>query len=235
MQKLIIIILVSVCMFGSLQAQSPIGRDLASLRRGCYYQLPGCTTSTSIISTSVVDFAINRAIAETCKKYPAIEKLDTIGVSKDDEGVALNSDFLRIKKVFRMGSDTLRYPLAPIPTDSVFSFQGDLKNHYHEDKNSLLSIKYFSTFGKRLLLHPKPAKLNADPDSFLVYYFAQDAMLVNSTDSTAVSSDYTEKVILYACAVLSATRRDYQAAAFYMNMFEPKIPPVQSREMEMKK
>lgn len=207
-----------------------VDRDLASLRAMVRHQLATEGRATGLLTNTTVDYAINRAIAQVCTKYPALAKLDTVFVTQDSMGVGLNTDFDRIIGVKRFAAEenpdqpdqvvvalTYKHPDS-LPKDMGTEQAGKEKDDY------LHSIKYFYTVGNRLMLWPKTSSLVAD--SFLVEYYAQDEMLVDSTDSTLIYYRYIEKVINHACMSLSGTRKDYGDAYFYWNLYEDKIPEV---------
>lgn len=202
--------------------QGPVNRSLDSLKYMVSAQLAATPGGTNLMSSSRLTWAINRAIAQTCSDWPAIEKLDTVAIDEGDEGAALNSDFDRCKAVYRMGDD-IRVPLAYCHPDSLPAKIGTPEQAKQENQAELNSVRFWHTSGKRLLVLPRPDKPSADPDSFLVEYYAQDSRLTTGTDSTAIAQAYMDKVIAYACNQLSAMRKDWASAYFYWSIYKGKM------------
>lgn len=202
----------------ALFAQGPIDRDLESLRSIIRYQLTTKGIATGLLTDATVDYAINRAIVQTCTKYPAIEKMDTVVVTNDSVGAGLNPDFDRIKGLIKFYGDTTEAMIYK-PPDILPEVMGTKESGIEDlDKNE---TRYYYTNGLRLMVWPKPA--DGSPDTFLVEYYAIDAMLSASTDSTAIYQKYIEKVINYACVILSGTRRQYNDANFYFNLYRDEM------------
>ncbi len=205
--------------------------DLASLRQAVTLQLRAKTSVTVVVSNAVIDNALNRGLAEVCDKFPALEKFDTIWVNSSSEGAALNADFNRIHQVFRIGGDTTRIPIPFKSFDSLGRDESTIAAST-DKKTGLTSIKYFYTFGDRILFHPKSGAISPARDSFLVLYFADDAILDSTIDTVKIKAAYIEKVILYACAQICANPMvaDWNAAQFFMGEFATGMPPKIERE-----
>lgn len=212
---------------GSLAAQS-YDPSQDSLRYKVYHQLNIIGTSGSTrITAAVANNALNRALTQVCMEFPALEKIETVAIFSDSEGAALSDDFDRIHKVFKKLGDSARLPMTLVTVDSLEVIYPKVTDNIQK-KGSLLSPNKVWTHGKRLYAHPKPRRTQAD--SFVVHYYAIDAEMASGTDSANILDRYLEKVILYAAGILSVTREDYAAAAFYLNLYglgrpEPMLQP----------
>jgi len=212
MNRLIISLILACFLILGLHAmvfcQGAVDRDLASLRKVVKYQTSTKGRSTGVMTDSTVDYAINRAVIQVCAKYPAINKFDTIVTTAGTSVYALNSDFDRIRIVYLIAPDSV-ISLQPKEVDSMASMFSILKTG---------TPGYYYTSGGYITLLPPPT--NEDGDSILIDYFAQDAMLSATTDSTVIRTKYLEKVVEYACMILSGTRHDWQSATFYQTTFK---------------
>ena len=232
MKKVLILGLVLFGLSG-VQAQGPVGRSLTYLRAALRAQLRS-KTGSDLLTNAALDYAINRGIARVCAQYPAIEKLDTVAISQDNEGSALNTDFDRVKSVYRMSGDTIRLALTYLPPESVSVVLGLRTELSEAEKRRLERLQYFYTTGLRLMVLPKPSKPAADPDSFLVEYYAQGEMLSDTTDSTAIVYAYIDKVIHYAAVLLSGTRANYADGYFYWSLFRDEFSAYKAlQEMQL--
>ena len=195
--------------------QGPVGRSLATLRLMVRYQLSTQGRATGQLTNTTVHYAINRAIAQVCAKYPAIDKMDTIVTTAGTMTYALNTDFDRIRIAYRFTADSV-VSLQPKNVDTLAA---------------MFAIKvsknpgYYYTSGSNIVLLPVPT--NYDGDSILIDYYAIDEMLTDSTDSTVIPQEYIEKVIELSCAILSATRKDYGDAMWYWQLFDDKRAPLE--------
>ena len=214
-------LLIILLLAGPVMATGPISGLMTELREGVRAQLRGQTTATTLLSNSVVDWAINRGLSQTCSDFPAYEKLDTVMVSKEGEGAALPSDFVEVKAVFRIIGDTVRYPLQYMPADTLAKNYA-IGSSTPDEPNTVRSLQYYHTHAGQLIFDPK-SRATKD-DTMLVEYYAMDAPLDDSTDTAHVKAKYLEKVILYACWALSVTEGDGRAAA-YLAAYAEGMPP----------
>lgn len=214
---LLIACFVIMALHATAFAQGAIDRDLASLRKVVKYQLSTKGRATGALTDSTVDYALNRASVQTCTRYPAIEKLDTLYLTRDSMGLGMAADFDRIKAVKKFAGDTVMSIVYKHP-DSLPKEMGTWKIAKEPG-----DLRYFYTTGQRLMIWPKST--NYETDSILVEYYAQDAMLSSVTDSTAIHTKYIDKLVEYACMILSGTRHQWQDAAFYQAMFKDKPIP----------
>lgn len=228
-----LIVLMFCLLATGISAQGPVGRSLSYLRGALRAQLRA-KTGSDLLTNSAIDFAINRAISRVCAQYPAIEKIDTVVINQDSEGGALNTDFDRAKAVYRMSGDTIRLALTCLMPDSIAAVLGSRTESSEADRSSLSRSRYFYTTGRRLMVLPKPSRPAADPDSFLVEYYAQDEMLSDTTDSTAIVYGYIDKVIHFAAVLLSGTRANYADGYFYWSLFRDEFSAYKAlQEMQL--
>ncbi|MDF1546097.1 MAG: hypothetical protein P1R58_13470 [bacterium] len=208
----------------------PISPRLDSLRATVLLQLRAASTGTRYLTEAVVNTAVNRGLAATCTRFPALEKFDTVTITKTIEGGALPSDFVRILYAWRIIGTDKRLALTYMEPDS---FRVTMKSEglYEQKKNDDLSPEYYYTYGRKLMQQPKWSK--DETDSVLVQYLAVDAQLASDADTTIILPEYLEKVIHYACAILAAGRNNFNESQFFMQMFEYGRPI--TREGELKK
>ena len=212
MKKIIIILIVIVgclAVTGNAQLNTPVGRQLSSLRTACYNFL-----GEGVADTATIDLGINIGVYETCADFPALEKIDTVVIARTDEGGVLSNDFDRFKErnaVYRLIGDTLRIPLGPLP-DSLKAKLPLPKDNTHQ-KDRIDDPGYYWEHAGRLVLHPKYTKSQAD--TLLVYYYAYDIRLVATTDSILIKGRYVTKVLDMAFAyILAQAGRESGVALF---------------------
>lgn len=205
---------------GLVQAQ-PVPNQLDSLRVGVRYQLAAPATGDKFLTSAVVDWAINRAYAQTCIDYPSYEKYDTLVMGRDSNGVAFATDYNRTKDIFRKVGDTVRIRLKPLPKDSIDIILNTYAKNV-DKKGDYMTPLYWYTFGKRLKVVPKfIGKTVTSVDTLLVEYYAVGPRLTADSDSlTFTDNSYIEKVLDRAAGKLSASRNNYEDANFYIGLYE---------------
>ena len=214
--KKVLLVFVLALFVGTVNAAS---LRLDSLRTECFDKLNIPDAGTRTITTAIGNRLINQAINEICTDFPALEKIDTIIVYKEDEGGVLPSDFVALKNVFLMDGYTVRIPLKIVGADTLrklFNSEGQVKH----DKSNPMSIAYAFKYARRLMLLPKYAKDTAAIDSFLVYYYATDAQLTNDTDSTLIEKRFRGVLISYATSEMATIKNDYEKAAYYRRLYD---------------
>ena len=157
--------------------------------------LPAAGTAT--VTLPRVYTAVNRGISKVCTDFPAIEKLDTLTADSAVDGVALNTDFSRMRTCFWSWSDSLRIPLQTVPPgafeDTLFAYMGTIAHQLNNKENP----RYSWEFSKRLFFHPKFFS-SVYGKTFLITYYAQDTVLQTAASTTQINEDYLEMVVLYA-------------------------------------
>lgn len=185
-------------------------------------------SGTALVTTQKIFHAINRGIQEVCDDFPAIEKIDTLVIYSDSEGVALPADFLRMKAVWRMLDDSLRVPLDAQSQEEASLALSTTEGVKH-DKASLFSPKSWHTFETRLLVTPKWNR--TDSLSLQIYYYARDTWKTGADSSTQVHSKYREKIIEYAISILWRLRSQEEKSTYYKALYLEGTPP-RTREEE---
>ena len=213
------IIRMLTCLFlaGSVMAQTyalPTRRD--SIRFMCYSRLNMPQTGTLRVDTTNANYAIDQAYANTCDDFDAIEKLDTVIIARADEGGSLNSDFLRLRKVFKLISDSVRIPMGLLPLDSLELVYPQYAENLQK-RTSIMSPNRVYSFNQKLFTHPK--QYRSDADTMLVYYWAMGAELVSDTAHLAVLPGFVEKVISYACGLMAVTAGRGSESQGYFNLY----------------
>jgi hypothetical protein len=190
--------------------QGPLDRDLASLRSMVRYQMATDGRAIGLLTNTAVNYAINRALVQVCHDYPALTKYDTILATYDAINYALPSDFDRMRIAYRKANDSI----VTITAKTV----DEMAEKLSIPKSG--PIIYYYTSGQNIVL--LPVTQNYDGDTVIIDYFAIDAQLTDSTDSINIPQRYVEKVVDYACFIMAGVRGDYQAAAFYLGVYENK-------------
>lgn len=214
-------ILILLLLAGSVMAQHPISPRLDSMRIAVLEQLNMKNTGTPRITLNDVTRAINFAQVEVAQDFPAYPQLDTIMLSRSNEGGALPSNFDRLYSVFKK-ADTARFPMRIVPVDSLPLIFTELAANYQEKKN-LLSPRLCWSFKGRLFVHPPV--MTTQPDTFVVHYYGLPPRLSAVTDSCRVEAKYLFKVINYAGAIISTTRESWQAATWLSQWYEVQKRP----------
>lgn len=224
--------LMCVVSLSSVMAAGPITPTRDSLKMAVLRQLNENTTFNDQIDSNKVYGSLNEGVAAVCRDLPALERLDTIVLSKTTEGTALAADFLRLKAVFRIKGDTMRLPLILVDPDSA-SAMTPRKTKAVQDKADIESPAYAYSYGGRLFTYPKSA---LTVDSFLVYYYAMDDKLISGTDSLVIDDAYLTAVKNYACYWLKASLEQYDKAAWWKAQYDAEVNAVgKDRRVEGKK
>jgi len=233
------IILCLLLMTGVVDAQVySINPSLDSLRANTLAMLN--STTSGLITTSRVDFIINMSIGEVCDAFPALEKVDTISASRASTGYALNSDFLRIKNVFKVdkfnddGTQQIWTPVNYIPYDSLsILFNTRRKNADKQGDAEQLSTAY--TWGNKLYFHPINYSEISDPETFIVFYYARDRLLTSGTDSTRIAPEYMEELAYHIMSWVRLLQEDYDGSNFFMQRLGITASPPKPREADLKR
>jgi len=185
------------------QAQN-ISTRRDSLRTNVCWYLGISTSGTDLLTTAKINNAVNNAIHETCKDYPAYVKLDTVKIDSAAVGGSLNNDFRDLKTVFFILGDTVRMPVEIIEPDTLKRKQPTISdNLFVEGKNVI--VRY--CWSEDSLLRISAKWRNAvDTAKFEIEYFAYDSMLTSDSDKTLISADYLLNVIYRACSTLEEIR-----------------------------
>lgn len=182
--------------------------------------------------TASMRYALERGLVVTCARFPALERCTTLTISSSVDGALMPRNFHRINTVQRIFGDSLRWPLLPIDPDSLpFLFKTMAEAKHRQE--AFESPSRFYTEADTLRLWPKfrPSTLDS---TFRVCYYAIDSALSSGSDSMNIEQEYYDKVLWYACFIMSVRRQDWQAAASYMSLFETGTVPV-AREEELKR
>ena len=221
MRKLLLVLLLCPVM---AYATDPISARRDSLRAKVYDKLNLPSTGTNKIDTSVANSEINNAIARICDDFDAYEQMDTLVASSDSEGVALPSDFLRIRQVFRMKGtegwkDAQRTPLTPIAVGGpIWTLTANLSDAIKQS-GKRTPPPYFYVASGRLMFHPRYSAPSSTSDSFLVLYWAQAPGLYQDTAQAVIDKQFREAVVWLAAAELAALRHDYDIVNRFMTLY----------------
>lgn len=197
-----------------------IGGRRDSLRTMAFEQALVPDEGNRRIDTSYGNRVINRAIQQVCYDFPAMEKLDTIVSVQAQIEYTLNTDFLRLKTIFKLTTfQNLKiiYSLSTPPVEDWFEIKGG-EIGGQPDPNEKSEPRYAWTFADNLYLYPTPQRA----DSFVVAYYAMDVQLGNN-DTTKVLPEYREAIVTYAASLICYRRGDFVRAEFYRNLYNQKL------------
>lgn len=219
----VVLMVLLLCGVANSATVYPVDNILDSLQKACLYQLRGDTLGTrKDMTNDMIRYGLNTSLIRVCKEFPALEKLDTLVVYKEDEGAALPTDFDRMKQVFRMKGDTLRIPLEFRAIESLRQVTPTTEENLHE-LDELLSPQWAYSWADRFYLHPKYAIDSSEIDSFLILYYAMDAGMDTSGATTAIDSKYIDVLLLATFAKLSAMKLDFTSAAYYETLYKAEL------------
>ncbi len=183
--SILIILLVSTSAFGQIY---PVDPSLDSIRTFAYYKLNIPTAGTGNITNVKANMAINMALGKLCTDLPAYEKVDTLYMTSDSDGVILPTDFTRMANAFRM-YDSMLIPMKEILHDSLYQIFVIDSSGNSQNKSSFKSPSYYRINARKFFTHPKVSKA----DTFIVNYYALQAELTAGTDSITFESKYFDE------------------------------------------
>lgn len=196
---------------------------LDSLRYAIYDALLMAQSGNNLMTSARLTTAINLAQSQVADDFLCYSKIDTVGVTKDEEGIELPSDFLEIEAVFRMIGDTLRIPLVRADIDSLRRYYPTAGDNSQKNAN-LLSPGHYLAWGDRLLLHPKVRKdtseLGVKVDSFLILYYVDPPMVSVATDTLHIPKKYVKAVFDFACATAAQWLGQYERSSVFRAQYE---------------
>lgn len=228
--RVILLLLVLLCGIANAQ-EVPARRD--SIRLAVYNRLNLASTGSDVATTARVNEAINAAISQICRQYPAVEKIDTVVLYSIIEGAALNSDYLRGHWAFRKAGDSARYAMQYKPMDSLFSAMGGDAISQGQKLGDPLSPRYWYSFADRFFTYPFVQANFTSPDSFIVMYYADGQPLTSDVSRTDIQKEYRDALIYLTCAKVSEIRKQFEeAASFYAASQRAAVVP---RETEGKR
>lgn len=205
-----------------------------SLRINAYGQLDIPTTGTGKITDARVNYAINEAISEICDMYPAIEKVDTILVTRDTAFYVLNSDFIRVKGLFvirKYGSTGSQYiwePVECIKIDTLSDIFDTREENVDKPGTDTKLLKAF-TYGRKMMFQPKNYAAVTSPDTFIVLYDARDTALTADASTTSIDPRYMDELAALIKSKILDIRVDRDGAMYYRQPTKPYTP----REAEL--
>ena len=230
--------LLTILLFAvSVSAQVyPVDPSRDSIITYCLYETNTPTTFTGNLTEAKAIYFLNKSLGQVCVDFPALEKVDTVVLSTDSMGCALNTDFIRATRIYKIADNKgqILIPLRYVPTDSTWVIYPGKEQNTGTVSNKSTPSSYF-TFGKRFYPHPKSLAISTVPDSFIVFYNAMDAKLTTATDSVAIGQDYLGALIdltVYEFAKLRRQAGNMQAA---MDKYLARMKSPKPREAELKR
>ena len=217
MLRVISYTVISLLLVASANAQMS-GR-LDSLRAYTLDQANVSASYTSTVSQVRVTRAINAACAMVARDFPAIEKLDTIYLVDSVNGVALNSDFSRVRTAYQWYSDSTAavasyiVPMMPVEPDSIPGLD-PTKDENIVDPTDPTAIRHYWTFGNRFFTQPAWGTTD-DSLKIIVSYYADANYLNAVSDTTLIQPEYRPYIVTYAVVLLKRLQGLFAEAAEY--------------------
>lgn len=194
-----------------------ISGRLDSLRTMVYEQSLVPKVGTPIVTDSVTNRFVNRAIQKVCVDFPAIEATDTVVSAVGTIEYALNTDFLRLKNIFKLTTYQdlkIIYSLSFPPAESWFEAKaGEIGGQ--GDPQEKPEPRYASAFNDNVYLYPTPQRA----DSFVVTYYAIDRQLVSVDSITNIRPEFREAIVWYGAFLVATRRGDYDRAKFCLDVY----------------
>ena len=208
-----------------------------SLITYCLYETNTRTTFTNNLTQAKAIYLLNKSLGRVCTDFPALEKIDTVVLSKDSMGVSLNPDFIRAIRIYKIehedvDSGQILIPLRYVSSDSAWILYPTESSNEKSPKK--LSTSYF-THGQIFFTHPKSQTIASIPDSFLVFYNAMDAKLTSGTDSVTIAPDYINPLIDLLTYEFAKVRRMNSKAVEALNRYTSRKNPPKPREVDFKR
>ena len=197
MLRIIVILLLMVSVAGA----SPIYNSLDSLRVSAYRMCNIPDAGTALITSTAGNFFVNVAYDRVCRDFPAIEASFSAVLYNTLEGATLPDSFLYDRAVFRVGGDSIRYPLKRMDIDT-FSSRGAAESDITHTVNDVTSPGYYYIFGNKLMTHPKYNKPASKADTFLVQYQATGSKISTGSTATSCKVEYLHKILEYTAYLI---------------------------------
>ncbi len=210
----------AITMLWACAVYADLNPQIDSLRTAAFEQSLVPDAGNALIDTTYGKRVINRAIQQVCQDFPAIEKLDTIVSAVGTIEYSLNTDFLRLKNIFKFTTYQdlkIIYSLSFPPAESWFEARaGEIGGQ--ADPNKKADPRYAWSFNDKVYLYPTPQKA----DSFVISYFAIDSQMIDPTSSTSVRPEFREAIIIYAASLICYRKGDFVRAEVYRRLYNDK-------------
>lgn len=230
MRKLIFLLLFVSSVSAQTYSVNP-SRD--SLITYCLYETNTPTTFTGNLTQAKAIYLLNKSLGQVCTDFPALEKIDTVVLNKNSMGVALNTDFIRIVRLYKIEHESIDTSQILVPLRYVTSDSSWIL--YPTEETNLQDPSSYFTHGQRFFAHPKTQTLTTKPDSFLVFYNAMDAKLTSATDSVAILPDYLNPLIELLTYEFAKLRRLDKRASDAIDRYNARKSSPKPREADFKR
>lgn len=189
--KILSYLFIFLLMVMSVSAQIyPVDPSLDSIRTFVFSELNIPTAGTGNVTPTKANLKINLSLGILCSNFPAYEKIDTLVMTSDSDGVILPVDYLRTGSIFRTYNKLL-IPMASISHDSMRVLFISDSTVNANDRMKYTSPNYYRIFGRKFFTHPAITTL----DTFIVYYYATHPELTTGTDSVIFEPQYFDKFL----------------------------------------
>ena len=199
MKKIVLVILLFA---STVSAQTyPVDPSLDSIRTYAFLELNIPTIGTGNVTLVKANLKINLALGTICDEFPAYQKVDTLHLTSDSDGVIVPTDFNRIRTAFRVYNG-MRVPMIDISEDSLFNIfvVSELLNA--QDTTSYRSPSYFRVHSRKFFTHPVVTLASA----FIVDYYAVHPELTSGTDSVQFEPRFFDEFMALVRTNINALR-----------------------------
>lgn len=209
----------AVALLFAVSANAQLSGRLDSLRTYTLDQANVTSVYTNTVSQVRLTRAINRACNAVASDFPAIEKLDTIYLVDSTNGVALNSDFVRVAAAYQVHYDSTSalaswfIPMSPLTPDSIPG-KDPTESENQGDPNNPAQFRDYWTFGNRFFTQPS---WGTSDDSLMVVvsYYASANQLTVASDTTLIQPEYRNYIITYAVMLIKRMQGLFAEATEY--------------------
>lgn len=200
---------------------------LSELRVAVLNQMEHSTSGTALLTTAIIDEAVNRAQLKVASDFPAVEKLDTIwiGAGSTMKFYALNDDFLKLNWTFKYRGDTM-LAIEYAPPQTLYQRDaGRTANVSQPDNVSYPRYCFISRSEHNGKISPKlfffpMASMTATVDTILISYYSLSNELVDDNDSTEIAPEYRDPLVYWACSIASFRIGKLDLGTAFLNVYK---------------
>jgi hypothetical protein len=176
------------------------------------------TAGTDIVTSGRANRAIEQAIGDVCRDFPALIKYDTVTLTSTSDALSLNSDFLDAQGCFRMVGDSLRIPLKRTNYDSLVSIF-TRKETALGKPDDIKQPRYFWITGSYINFYPKYSN-SYDDNLYLIEYRALASAPVADTSQINIDILYRNELLYATAAKVSYLRKNYGESGQWLALYD---------------